>query len=745
MAHKAARAQVKHTAHDIGDQESSGATHAIVTRMRHFNKELDRLMRLQFSSNAPLVDFIKEINRAASRMLGVARSSVWIYTEDRSAILCHDLYNADEAAHSDGALLQEDEHPVYFKALAARRVIDAPDAQSDPCTREFADSYLRPLNIVSMIDAQIPSASCVRGVICCETVGGRREWTPDEASFIASLAGLLGNAFEYDERAKILTELERRSQQVEEQSAELSKLALVAQHTEDIVVICDNQRFIEWVNPAFTRLTGYSLDEVRGTIPGKFVQGPQTDPVTTKNIAIALAESKPIRTEILNYAKSGRAYWLELQINPIVNNAGEIERYIAVERDVTARKENDEKLAAALRAAEQASAAKSAFLATMSHEIRTPMNGVLGMAAALEKTDLSSSQGRMVGVIRDAGDMLLNVLNDVLDFSRIEAGEISIEKAPFHIDEILRKIESLHALKARERGVEFTTRGREELYAPRIGDQTRLLQILHNLVGNAIKFTEQGEIIVACSEREAANGESEVVFEVKDSGIGMTPEQLSRVFDRFQQADDSTTRRYGGTGLGLSIVKGLVDALGGCIEVESKEHVGSVFRVILPLPLAETSAATNDEPRQDISAAAEACANLSILAAEDNAINRLVLQTILEPIGIKISFATNGREAVDAFSGNQFDAVLMDIQMPVMDGEEALAEIRRVESELGRDPVPVIAVTANAMDHHVERYTALGFSGYVSKPVNAEAVCSAIQDCLNAPSNACAGKSLAAQ
>lgn len=713
-----------------GPDAPNSAPQQALARMRQYNHELDLLMQLHFASATPLQEFLKEATKTACRMLSVKRTGVWTYNDSRQKICCIDLYDAETHAHTDGAELEGEKYPAYFEAVYSSRVIDVHDAQSDPRTSEFNESYLRPLNIVSMLDAQIPSSVGVRGVLCCESVGVGRRWTPDEASFAASLAELIGLAFERDERVTIQSAIEQRNRQIEDQSAELARLALVAQHTEDIVVICDKDRRIEWANPAFTKLTGYSLSEAQGRSPGKLLHGKQSDADAAQKIAHALAQRKPIRTQVRNYSKSGRAYWLELQINPVFDEGGEIERYIAIERDITQRIEREEKLASALHKAEQANAAKSTFLATMSHEIRTPMNGVLGMAAALEATDLSEKQSRLLGVIRDSGDMLLRILNDILDFSRIEAGEITIENIPYQLSDILQKIESLHALKAREKGIELAVRGCDGLDKLRLGDPTRIWQVLHNLVGNAIKFTDHGEVTVNCSVFDEESEHSEVMFEVKDTGIGMTPDQLSRVFDRFQQADDSTTRRYGGTGLGLSIAKGLTTAMGGRISVESAEEAGSVFRVWLPTEVTDAAGAENSEIDSPEAECVAPYADIAVLVAEDNAINRMVLQTFMEPLGFKLTFATNGKEAVDLFAKGKFDIVLMDIQMPVMDGEEALAEIRKMEILSKRNPVPVIAVTACTLDHEVAHYKEVGFNGFVSKPVNAESICAAICESL---------------
>ncbi|WP_183234050.1 ATP-binding protein [Amphiplicatus metriothermophilus] len=377
-------------------------------------------------------------------------------------------------------------------------------------------------------------------------------------------------------------------------------------------------------------------------------------------------------------------------------------------------------------AAEEASRAKSTFLATMSHEIRTPMNGVLGMAEALEATELTSGQAEKLRIIRESGDLLLTILNDILDFSKIEANKIEIETAPFRLTDVARKVENLHSLKAREKGLDFSVICEIDGETPRLGDQHRIVQILHNLVVNAIKFTQIGGVAVRIA---AAPGTPDrCVIEVADSGIGMTPEQAARIFEPFSQADTATSRQFGGTGLGLSIVNGLVRSMGGTISVETAPGAGSTFIVELPLPRAPADALPENGRSNDYSDAAAPCErSLRILAAEDNAVNRAVLQALLAPAGHRIEFATDGFEAIEAIRGESFDLVLMDISMPGMDGEEAMRRIREAETERGAArPTPIIAVSAHAMRQQIEHYRTIGFDGYVTKPVTSDRLLSEI-------------------
>lgn len=366
-------------------------------------------------------------------------------------------------------------------------------------------------------------------------------------------------------------------------------------------------------------------------------------------------------------------------------------------------------------AAEQANQAKSAFLANISHEIRTPMNGILGMAAALERSSLSEEQRKQVGLIRESGDLLTTVLNDVLDFSKVEAGRIEFELRPLRLREIASRIESVHAFKAQEKNLAFRIVCEGDCDAPRMGDAHRIIQVLHNLVSNAIKFTQEGSVTVRVIAPNEGEADAPVRIEVVDTGVGISEEQASRIFEPFAQADATTTRKYGGTGLGLSIARGLAEAMGGAVSVRSKLEEGATFALELPLPQA---ARETDAPRPTSGEEDEGARSLRLLAAEDNVVNQAVLKTFLDGRDHTIVFADDGLETVDAFKKGEFDVVLMDISMPVMDGVEAMRQIRFIERERGGGRVPIIAVSAHAMRQQVEDYLAEGFDGYVTKPIN---------------------------
>jgi signal transduction histidine kinase/CheY-like chemotaxis protein len=369
--------------------------------------------------------------------------------------------------------------------------------------------------------------------------------------------------------------------------------------------------------------------------------------------------------------------------------------------------------------ATQANQAKSVFLATMSHELRTPMTGVLGMAQALKATPLSDDQTRQVDLLIRAGDGLMAILNDILDVAKIEAGRLELEPAPFDLVELARQAEALWRDAAEAKGLKLTCIAEADLPRWLEGDAGRIRQIMLNLLSNALKFTEAGEVTMSLRPIPGAGeGRGRIEIAVSDTGIGMTEDQVARLFQAFSQADVSTARRFGGTGLGLSICRQLSEMMGGGVTVESAPGVGSTFRLTLELPLAAAPAEAEAGEDGD----AEGLSGLRILAAEDNPINQAVIRAILEAIGAEIEIAENGALALERLERDRFDVVLMDVHMPVMGGVEALAAIR---AKGGAAP-PVIALTADAMAGETQKLLALGFDDVQPKPIQPLALAEAI-------------------
>jgi signal transduction histidine kinase/CheY-like chemotaxis protein len=383
-----------------------------------------------------------------------------------------------------------------------------------------------------------------------------------------------------------------------------------------------------------------------------------------------------------------------------------------------------EAMATALEAAENASRAKSSFLAVTSHEIRTPLNGVLGMAQAMEHDDLSAAQRDRVGVIRQSGEALLQVLNDILDVAKIEAGKLELENAAFDLEAVAGSAFTAFRASAASKDLAYELDIEPAARGVFDGDATRLRQVICNLISNAVKFTDTGEVRVS-----VAAGATGLLIRVRDTGPGIPADLAERLFDRFTQADSSTTRRFGGTGLGLAICRDLCEAMGGTIRVESEAGRGSTF--VVDLPLTRSSAPGEAAPAH--AAAAEGPldgAQLRVLAAEDNPINQVVLRTLLQQIGVEPLVVETGEEAVQAWEAGVYDLILMDIQMPKMDGPAATRAIRAREAATGRARTPIIALTANVMTHQIETYLAEGMDGFVAKPIAIGDLYATIERCL---------------
>ena len=367
-------------------------------------------------------------------------------------------------------------------------------------------------------------------------------------------------------------------------------------------------------------------------------------------------------------------------------------------------------------AAEAATRAKSSFLAVMSHEIRTPLNGIMGMAQALAIDDLTETQRHRVEIIRGSGDSLLAILNDVLDLSKIEAGKMELEEIEFELDELMRGAHAVFTALADKKGLSFDLVISPHASGVYLGDPTRLRQVVCNLISNALKFTDRGSVRV---EVDRKAGQLEI--EVADTGVGISSDQMAQLFEKFGQADASTTRRFGGTGLGLSICFELVQRMGGAISPTSELGEGARFTVVLPLTrigdAGSATAAAKASPQAARALADDARPPTRILAADDNTMNQLVLKTLLAQAGILPTFAPNGADAVSLWEAGDWDVILMDVQMPVMDGPTASRIIREREAATGRARTPIIALTADVMTFQLAEYLAAGMDGHISKPI----------------------------
>ncbi|MCC6306065.1 MAG: PAS domain-containing protein [Rhodobacteraceae bacterium] len=478
----------------------------------------------------------------------------------------------------------------------------------------------------------------------------------------------------------------------------------VAEVSSDWIWETDRTLRLGYLSESFARITGLPVADLIGrTLEESLVPGPQAaDGGERAALAAALARRQPFRDLVLLCPAATGELWGRLSGKPYWDSDGALAGYRGTGTDVTALK-------LAQTRAEAASRAKSQFLATMSHEIRTPLNGVMGMAALLAGALEDPEARRMAEAIGESGQALLTVLNDVLDFSKIEAGRLELHEGAVVPADLARQVTALHGPGARARGIALAVAVAPGAGAARRGDAHRILQILHNLVGNAVKFTERGGVTATLG----GGPDEGLAITVTDSGIGMTEAELARVYEEFAQADGGIARRFGGTGLGLAIVRRLVAAMGGTIAAESRPGAGTTFRVLLPLAPAPAPTAAPPAPAAPVALPA----GLRVLAADDNATNRLVLTAMLRRLGVAVEAVEGGRAAVAAAAAGGFDAILLDITMPDLAGDEALAAIRADEAASGRAPVPAVAVTAHAMRHQIEEYLGQGFALHLGKPV----------------------------
>ena len=498
-------------------------------------------------------------------------------------------------------------------------------------------------------------------------------------------------------------------------------LAEVMDASISAIVVIDSAGFITYANAEAERILGRPRTVMEGMdFKDAIWRITHADgspmPVEELPVARALAEDRIVRdVRLAIELEDGTRRVLSVNAVPHqgIDPSNPERRIIATFVDITEDLAKAARLEQALVEAKTASQSKSTFLANMSHEIRTPLNGVLGMAELLDGLIDDPRRKEMIGTIRRSGELLLNVINEVLDMSKIEAGKMIIERIPFVPAEVARQIEPLHGLRAEEKGLDFevlTNSGAEKL---RLGDSFRIQQILNNLLSNAIKFTESGSVSLVMSARDG----KPLTIEVSDTGIGMSPEQVDRVFDNFEQAEGGTTRRFGGTGLGMPIVRNLVELMGGTVTVSSK--LGQGTRVRITLPLDETTEPAAPEPARSEQTVLKSLRGVSLLIADDSPTNRIVISEMLKDTGAEIVLAINGSEAVDlwrqrAEAGKPFDMLILDIAMPVLDGIGALNAIRK-HTQRGAQ-APAIAVTANAMSHQVSEYIMAGFDSHVPKP-----------------------------
>jgi PAS domain S-box-containing protein len=553
------------------------------------------------------------------------------------------------------------------------------------------------------------------------------------------------------------------------QHEESSKLLLFAHATDHSVVLTDANGYLIWVNSSFTKMTGYELEEIIGRKPGHFLRAPESAPSGIAAINRGIKDKVGFDAEVLNQRKDGTRFWAQVEVRPSFDKNGELEYFIGIERDISEAKRTQsaleinrkelqqrivdlqsaktelesertklaafaDELSVAKDEAEQANRAKSEFLATVSHELRTPMNGVLGMAGLLIESNLKPEDREHAMAIKESGENLLVLLNDILDLSRLEANGLELECVPVRMTDIVNTVVDVMRSNANDKALRLVAQIDPTTPEIVVGDPTRMRQILFNLTSNAIKFTEKGEVRVSVAP-DLERGKEFIKCEVSDTGIGISPEAQTRLFDRFSQADSTISRTHGGTGLGLAICNELALLMNGLIEVTSTPGKGSSFTVSLPLEVpAEKSNTSLPSPSTTATRELKSNQKWKILVAEDQHINAKLMTAIIGRLGHELTIAPNGIEVIKELRENTFDLILMDIQMPEMDGILATKVIRSSDAEWKN--IPIIALTAHAMAGTRDTYLQAGMNGFISKPITIDFLIDEMDRVMNVYDNA---------
>jgi len=508
----------------------------------------------------------------------------------------------------------------------------------------------------------------------------------------------------------------RATSRLESANEDLTWYARIVQATSSMLVVTDTHGRVRWSNSRYHAFTGQPESELLGRDVRELLCDASDE---CDRLASALTDGVPARMDLQLRGRDDGLAWMSVTVSPEVGEDGMLRAFVFVLEDATERHEAQVMQERARHAAEESARAKSSFLATMSHEIRTPLNAVLGLTDLLLQTELDADQRDYVGTAKQSGEHLLALLNDVLDFSAIEAGGMQYDTTPLSLRTLLESTVSMFSAETEQRGIDLVLDHDPGLPERVRGDSVRLRQVLVNLVGNAVKFTERGGVRVSTRVTERRPHACTVEITVTDTGIGVPPWRIPQLFQSFVRGDATTTRRYGGTGLGLAICRGLVEGMGGSIDLQSEEGVGTTVSLRLDLavvPDEVSRRARTVDALPDFS-------HLRVLVAEDEPINQLVVTKMLGRLGLHPDVVVNGSEAVAAAGSTTYDVILMDVQMPVMDGVRAVQLIRELDLE---HPPHVVALTANALSGDRQRFLDAGMDDYVSKPMTIDALVDAL-------------------
>jgi PAS domain S-box-containing protein len=546
-------------------------------------------------------------------------------------------------------------------------------------------------------------------------------WIIDTAPIFLGLFALIGGV----SKEKVL-ELNKKLIQTEKNTQDKFEIIFKDANFGVLIFNWNSQKF-ERMNSCFLNMIGYTYNEL-SQIGIEAISDPNDLAMERKHFRRMLKDKHSIQYNKRFIHKNGNVIWTKLTQSVIRDESNKPIFVLTIIDDITSSIETEKFLLEAKNKADEASKAKSMFLANMSHEIRTPMNGILGMSQILSETNLDLNQKNIIRTIKTSGDSLLHILNDILDYSKIESGKIELEFISFSLKELIEELANFFSTQIQNKKIEFHLSIQNEIPNLILGDPTRLRQILLNILSNAIKFTPQeGKIQFQIHLNEITNSKAIIFFSVEDNGIGIESEKIKQLFESFTQADVSMNRKYGGTGLGLAITKKLVDLMNGKIQIESILEKGTSFKIEIPFEITERLDLVNEiqsNQKLDFS-------NLKILLAEDNEINQKVAAKFFQNLKLNFEIAENGKKVLELLEHRVFDVIFMDIQMPELDGIQTTKLIR---SNIEIFQPYIIAMTANAMIGDKEECLSAGMNEYISKPFKQEEISNKLNQFLNSKS-----------
>ncbi|MFZ4456053.1 MAG: response regulator [Bacteroidales bacterium] len=681
---------------DITDRkESELLSQARQERTQRQQKAISSIAVHNELTSSSLNSTFENLTIEASNAIEVGRTSIWLLSDNKTELNCVTLYENSEFKKTSNTVLKCEDYPIYFDTIQKESRISASNVQNDPRTIEFKESYLVPLNIKSMLDACIYIDGILKGIVCFEHIGEPRKWHSDEEAFATTFAAIIAQTIANNQRKQ----------------AESVLFDIIDKNPISIQIV-DKSGMTLSVNKAYTNLfkaspaSDYSIFDDQQLKD----QGFEELLVRAQKGEIVYFPDIIYNSQLSNVSAQNTPNWIQMVIFPLNDEEGNPEKYVLMHENISRRKVAEQELIVAKEHAEESDRLKSAFLANMSHEIRTPMNGILGFTELLKQPSLSGeTQQEYINIIQESGERMLNIINNIVDISKIEAKLMQVDLKTSDINQQFDFIYHFFKPEVEKKGLTLVLKkGLENQAATITTDTEKAYAILINLVKNAIKYSTHGSIEFGYN----LNENKELLFFVKDTGIGIPLDMQSAIFERFIQATNSLKTITQGTGLGLAISKAYVEMLGGRIWVESDGKSGSAFYFTLPYnPVAHTNEANAKQLKNAPTASSN---NLKILIAEDDSTSRKLITMVMKKYAREIICAHNGEEAVNECKKHpDFDLIMMDIQMPIMSGYEATQEIRKFNKR-----VIIIAQTANAMADDKSKALSNGFNDYISKPID---------------------------